>query len=103
MLTITDSNFAEMLASGKPLVVDFWAEWCGPCRAITPIITELAAEYGDKVNIGKCNVDENSDLPVKFGIRSIPTIIFFKGGALADKHIGVTTKETLKNKIDGLL
>ena len=102
-LQITDSSFNELLNGDKPVVVDFWAEWCGPCRMISPIVDELAAEYEGKVIIGKVNVDENDDLPVNYGIRSIPTILFFKNGELVDKQVGGTTKSALEEKINALL
>jgi thioredoxin 1 len=102
-LEITDSNFKELLESGKPLVVDFWATWCGPCQMIGPFIAELADEYADRVNIGKVNVDEVEDLPVEFGIRSIPTVLFFKDGKQVDKHVGAATKATLEEKVKQLL
>ncbi|GHT06718.1 thioredoxin [Bacteroidia bacterium] len=100
---ITDANFKELLNGDKPLVVDFWAEWCGPCKAIGPSIDELHAEYEGQVEIGKCNVDENIDLPVEFGIRSIPTILFFKGGEMIDKLIGAVGKDAIDAKIKALL
>jgi thioredoxin 1 len=102
-MQITDASFKDLLNDGKPLVVDFWAEWCGPCRMIAPIVDELATEYEGKVTIGKVNVDENEDLPMKYGIRSIPTLLFFKGGQLVDKHIGGATKEMLEEKIKALV
>ena len=102
-LQITDSSFKELLTGDKPLVVDFWAEWCGPCRMISPIVDELAAEYEGKVIIGKINVDENDELPTDYGIRSIPTILFFKNGELVDKQVGGTTKAALEEKIKALL
>ncbi len=102
-LQITDSNFNELLASGKPLVVDFWATWCGPCKMIAPFVDELAQEFSETVNIGKCNVDENSDLPMQFGVRNIPTLLFFKDGKLTDKHVGAATKAALKEKVEKLL
>ena len=77
-LNITDQNFEEIVAEGKPVVLDFWATWCGPCKQIAPYIEELAEEYKDTVNIGKCDVDENSDLPAQFGVRNIPTVLFIK-------------------------
>lgn len=99
----TDSNVKEAIASGKPVVVDFWAEWCGPCRMVVPIIEELATEYEDKVIIGKLNVDENSEAPSEYGIRNIPTILFFKDGELVDKHVGAASKTLLEDKIKALL
>lgn len=102
-LVITDSNFKELLESGKPLVVDFWAEWCGPCRMITPIIEDLAGEYADRVNIGKCNVDDSTEVTQEFGIRNIPTILFFKDGKLVDKQVGAAQKPVIAAKVDALL
>ncbi len=77
-MTFTDENIHDIIASGQPVMIDFWATWCGPCRALAPVIEELAGEYEGKAVIGKCNVDENEELPVKFGIRNIPTLLFFK-------------------------
>ncbi len=91
------------MASGKPVVIDFWAEWCGPCRMIAPIVDELAAEYGDKVVIGKCDVEENDGITTKYGVRNIPTIIFLKNGELVDKQVGACSKDALKAKIENLL
>ena len=102
-LEFTDSNLKEYIASGKPVVVDFWAEWCGPCRMIAPIIGELAAEYEGRAAIGKLNVDENSETPEKYGIRNIPTVLFFKNGELADKQVGMIQKSALEDKIKALL
>ena len=102
-LEFTDSNLKEYIASGKPVVVDFWAEWCGPCRMIAPIIDEVAAEYEGRAAIGKLNVDENSETPEKYGIRNIPTILFFKNGELADKQVGMIQKSALEDKIKALL
>jgi thioredoxin 1 len=101
-LEITDSNVQDYLNGDKPVVVDFWASWCGPCRAIAPVIKELAGEYEDQVVIGKCDVDENTDLPTRYAIRNIPTILFFKNGEVVDKHVGAATKSTLKDKIKAL-
>ena len=102
-LAINQTNFEEVMASGKPVVIDFWAEWCGPCRMIAPIVDELAAEYGDKVVIGKCNVEENDEITTKYGVRNIPTIIFLKNGELVDKQVGACSKDALKAKIENLL
>ncbi|MDR1330869.1 MAG: thioredoxin [Tannerella sp.] len=102
-LTVTDSNFEELLSGGKPLVIDFWAEWCGPCRMVGPIIEELAAEYEGRVNIGKVDVDNNPDVVSRFGIRNIPTILLFKDGELADKCVGVSTKAAFIERIEKLL
>ena len=100
-LEFTDSNFqTDVMESDKLTIVDFWAEWCGPCRMITPIIEEMAKEHGEKVNIGKVNVDHNPDVSFKFGIRSIPTILFIKNGEVVDKHVGVTTKASLEEKMN---
>jgi thioredoxin 1 len=102
-LEITDANFEELVNGDKPLVVDFWAEWCGPCRMIGPIVEELAAEYEDKVIIGKMDVDSNDETVSKFGIRNIPTILFIKGGEVVDKHVGAGTKAMLEEKIRKIL
>ena len=102
-LKFQDASVKELIASGKPVVVDFWAEWCGPCRMVAPIIEELSAEYEGKVAIGKYNVDEENDLSSEYGIRNIPTILFFKDGKLADKQVGATTKAALQAKVDALL
>ena len=102
-IAINNSNFAEVLASGKPVVIDFWAEWCGPCRMIAPIVDELAAEYAEQVVIGKCDVEENDEITVKYGVRNIPTIIFLKNGELVDKQVGACPKDALKEKIEKLL
>ena len=102
-LAITKDNYESTLASGKPVVIDFWAEWCGPCRMIAPFIEELAGEYADRVVIGKCDVEENDDITMKFGVRNIPTIIFLKGGQQVDKQVGACSKDALKAKIEKLL
>lgn len=102
-LQMTDANFNELLNSGKPLVIDFWAEWCGPCRMVSPIIDELAEEYAEKVYIGKANVDENDEIVVKYGIRNIPTILFIKNGEIVDKKVGASSKADLKAKIEAML
>lgn len=102
-MTITDSNYKELLESGKPMVVDFWAEWCGPCRMIGPIIDELAEEYADRVVIGKVNVDENNDIVGEYGIRNIPAVLFFKDGKMVDKQVGAAQKAAFVEKIEKIL
>jgi thioredoxin len=102
-LEITDSTFDEVLNTDKLVVMDFWAEWCGPCRMVGPIIDELSTEYANKAVIGKVDVDNNDEITSKFGIRNIPTILFFKNGELVDKHVGAAQKSALVEKIDKLL
>lgn len=102
-LEITDNNFQEILAEGKPVVVDFWAPWCGPCKMVGPIIDELATEYEGKVIIGKCDVDENGDVAAEYGIRNIPTVLFFKNGELVDKQVGSAPKSAYVAKIEAIL
>jgi len=100
----TDDNFqTEVLSSDKLTVVDFWAEWCGPCRAIGPVIEELSKEYAGKVNVGKVNVDNNPNLSVNYGITSIPAILFIKDGKVVDKQIGAVPKTVLDKKIQSHL
>jgi len=95
----TDSNFEDTALAGGVSVVDFWAEWCGPCRLVTPIIEDLANDYEGKAKIGKVNVDDNPEISNKYGIRSIPTILFIKDGEVVDKHVGATTKASLESKL----
>ncbi len=102
-LEITDSTFEEVLSTDKLVVIDFWAEWCGPCRMVAPIIEELATEYAEKAVIGKVDVDNNPDITAKFGIRNIPTILFFKNGEIVDKQVGAAQKSALVEKIDKTL
>lgn len=100
---ITDSNYEGIVAEGLPIVLDFSATWCGPCKKIAPIIEELASEYEGKVNIGKCDVDDNDELTTKFGIRNVPTVLFIKNGEVVDKHVGAAPKKEFVEKIEALL
>lgn len=100
---ITSENFESMKNGSLPLVVDFWAPWCGPCRMVGPVIEELATAYDGKVVIGKCNVDDEEELAAEFGIMSIPSILFFKNGEIVDKHVGAATRNLLEDKIKALL
>ncbi len=103
-LQFTDGNFEELvLKSDKPVMVDFWAEWCGPCRMVGPVVEELAREYEGKAVIGKLNVDENAQVSSKYGIRSIPTILFFKNGQLVDRSVGAVPKPQLASKLQAQL
>jgi thioredoxin 1 len=102
-LVVTDSNYKELLESGTPLVLDFWAEWCGPCRMIAPVIEQLAEEYEGRVSVGKVDVDSNSDIVAEFGIRNIPTVLFLRNGQVVDKQIGAANKTVFEEKINGLL
>ncbi|WP_028909762.1 thioredoxin [Prevotella sp. AGR2160] len=102
-VTITTENFEQYKNGELPLVVDLWATWCGPCRSIAPIISDLAKEYDGKITVGKCDVEENDDIVSEFGVRNIPTILFFKGGKLVDKFVGAATKATLEEKFQALL
>ena len=99
---ITDANIAEIEAAGLPIVIDFSATWCGPCKKIAPIIEELAEEYEGRVIIGKCDVDDNDELTSRFGIRNVPTILFIKNGEVVDKHVGAAPKATFVEKIEAL-
>ncbi|MEI7905709.1 MAG: thioredoxin [Candidatus Firestonebacteria bacterium] len=101
VIAFTDANFdAEVLKSKTPVLVDFWAEWCGPCRMLGPTIEELAKEYAGKVKVGKVNVDENPGIASKYSIRSIPTVMIFKNGTILDQMVGVQPKEAIKKKIE---
>lgn len=102
-MNLNDANFAQALNTDKPVLVDFWATWCGPCRALAPVIEELAAEYEGKAVVCKCNVDDCDDVPTQYGIRSIPTLLFFKNGELVDRVVGAAPKADIAAKIDALL
>lgn len=99
----TDENIKGIISSGKPVVIDFWAEWCGPCRMVGPSIEELSKEYEGRVEIGKLNVDDNVETPSEYGIRNIPTILFIKDGKVVDKQIGAAPKSVLEAKVQSLL
>jgi thioredoxin 1 len=103
ILTLTDEDFDTQVKEKRLLLVDFWAEWCGPCRMIAPSLEELATEYKDRVTVGKVNVDENRKVATKFGVRSIPTLLFFRDGARVDQVVGAHPKAAIKAKIDQLL
>ncbi len=101
---ITDANFDELVMnSDKPVLLDFWAEWCGPCRLIGPIVEEIAKEQGTNALVGKVNVDENPQAAMKFGIRNIPTVLYIKNGEIADKQVGATSKDILEGKLTALM
>lgn len=102
-LQITDSNFNEYAGAGKLMVLDFWAEWCGPCRMVSPIIDELSNEYEGRVIVGKMDVDNNDEVVSQFGIRNIPTVLFLKDGQVVDKIVGATSKDKFVAKIEALL
>jgi thioredoxin 1 len=104
VITLTDANFNDMvLKADKPVLVDFWAEWCGPCRVIGPFVKEIADDYSEKVIVGKVDVDSNPEISSKYGIRNIPTVLFFKNGEVADKQVGAVPKGNLVNKVEALL
>ena len=100
---ITDTNIEEVLASPMPVVIDFWATWCGPCRVLSPTVDEIASKYAGKAVIAKCNVDDCEEISLRFGIRNIPTLLFFKNGELADRTVGLVSKAEIVAKIENLL
>lgn len=100
---VTADNFEKLKNGDLPLVVDLWATWCGPCRMVGPIIEELSNEYEGKVVVGKCDIEENEDIPMQYGVRNIPTILFFKNGQLVDKFVGAAAKSKLQEKFDKLI
>lgn len=103
-LEFTDGNFADVaMKSDKPVLIDFWAEWCGPCRMVGPVVEEIAKEYDGKALVGKVNVDNNPNLAAQFGIRNIPTILFLKNGEIVDKSVGAVPKAQLTQKLDKLV
>ncbi|RKD92680.1 thioredoxin [Mangrovibacterium diazotrophicum] len=103
-IEVTDANFEEVvLKSEIPVLVDFWAEWCGPCRMVAPVVEELSSDYEGKLLVTKVDVDSNPNVAMKFGIRNIPTILFIKGGEIVDKHVGAAPKSTLAAKVDAVL
>jgi thioredoxin 1 len=102
-IEITDANFEQIIASDKPVLVDFWADWCAPCKMIGPIVEELAGDYEGKAVVGKLDVQENSQVPMKFGIRNIPTLLIFKNGQLVDKQVGVVPKNVLAQKLNSAI
>ncbi len=102
-IEITDSNFNELIKSNKPVLVDFWAEWCGPCKMIGPVVEEIAGEYEEKAIVGKMDVDSNSAIPAQYGIRSIPTLMIFKNGEMVDKIVGAVPKHVLVQKLEAAM
>ena len=102
-VTITSENFETLRSGDKPLVVDFWASWCGPCRMIAPIISKMAEKYQDQIVVGKCDVEDNEDMAAMFGIRNIPTVLFFKNGAVIDKLVGAQSESVINEKFMSLL
>lgn len=102
-MTITNNNFSELVATGKPIVLDFAATWCGPCKRVAPIIEALAADYEGQAIIGKADVEEEEELAMQFGVRSVPTILFIKGGEVVDKQVGAASRQVLEEKLKAIL
>lgn len=102
-ITVTNENFNEIISGSQPVLVDFWATWCGPCRMLGPTVEAVAKEYDGKVTVAKCNVDECEDVAVQFGIRNIPTLLFFKGGQVVDKLVGNVPKGEITAKLDAII
>lgn len=102
-IKVSQENFENLLKGDKPLVLDFWATWCGPCRKIGPDVEALAEEYADKVNVAKCDVEENEAIAAQYGVRNIPTILFIKNGEIIDKQVGAAPKSVLEDKLKSLL
>lgn len=102
-MTISNDNFGALIATGKPVVIDFWATWCGPCQKMGPLIEALAEDYDGKAIVGKCNVDEEDELAMQFGVRSIPTVVFLKDGEVRDIQVGLCPKSVLEEKLNKLL
>lgn len=99
---ITNTNFAEIVAGDKPVMIDFWATWCGPCRILSPTVDEIAEEYADRITVAKCNVDDAEDIAMQFRIMSIPTLIFLKNGEVVDKRVGVVSKDEIVSIINSV-
>lgn len=102
-LQITDQNFEELAAQGKPMMLDFWATWCGPCKKIGPYIEDIANTYEGQAIVGKVDIEENDDLVAKFGIRNVPTVLYIKGGEVVDKNVGAAAKNVLEDKLKAIL
>ena len=102
-LQITQENYDEVLSSNKPILLDFWAEWCGPCKLIGPIIDEVSEDFSDKAIVGKINVDDSAELSSKYGIRNIPTLLFIKNGEVVDKHVGAASKKEISDKLNSIM